>query len=110
MSTKGSDDANYEIDHNCLALSLPTVTGNSTEKEFSKVNRQRAQLVSVLVVFRSSDNQPYHRQTANQQPEAQRVCLSHEVCNGVKTSTSSDMPQERILLVHQAAFGTNRSG
>ena len=32
MNTKGSDDANYEIDHNCLALSLPTVTGNSTEK------------------------------------------------------------------------------
>jgi len=37
MSTKGSDDANYE-DHNCLTLSPSTVTGNSTEKGFTTVN------------------------------------------------------------------------
>jgi len=74
----------------CLALSPSTATGNSTEKEFTTVNRQKgttSPCTSRFPLIR--DNQslrpmwPYHQQTANQQPEAQRVCLSHEVCNGV---------------------------
>jgi len=72
MSTKGSDDANYE-DHNCLTLSPSTVTGNSTEKGFTAVNRQKgptSPCTSRFPPIRQSaplrPMWPYHQQTANQ--------------------------------------------